>query len=140
MCLIQSTRTEETAKIVNRTMRILSHQLRTVLPTGHDGHPFQLTILSHLMGPRRFDRSCIKGQNNGAGIRTHMTATAGPTVTSGVAPIFQSRHLSTEMRIVAAILYFLSRSAMLTHRVRLSMCSTMRLSTSSCTNWIRLPI
>ena len=51
-----------------------------------------------------------------------MTGTAGPTVTPGVAPIFQSRHLSTGMRIVAAMLYFLSRTAVLTHRVRLSMC------------------
>jgi hypothetical protein len=83
MCLIQSTRTEETAKIVNRTIRILSHQLRTVLSTRHEGHPFQLTILSHFMGPRRFDLSCIKGQNNGAGFeavnRSPIDTPSGPS-------------------------------------------------------------
>src|SRR5580693_10435190 len=87
---VLSARIEETANTVNRIMVILSHQLRTVLPTRHEGHPFRLTILSHFMGPRRFHRSCIERQNNGAGVRSHMTATAGPTVAPPGATIFQA--------------------------------------------------
>src|SRR5580693_9084626 len=64
---VLSARIEETANTVNRIMVILSHQLRTVLPTRHEGHPFRLTILSHFMGPRRFHRFALKDRTTALG-------------------------------------------------------------------------